>query len=313
MNCKIDGCNEQHYAKGYCRYHYKWFVEAGHTESPNTNCLMCGRQIKRRRGSKYCSSTCQMKWHRRYGCYAKPGAKAPPIIKRGTEREAFRHKSPLACSMDECDQPAIALGLCDAHYRTNLRHGTTVSPLGYGRRRKHPLYNIWSWQARTEEGRVEAWEDFWQFVADAGDRPSPKHCARRHDSQAAWAPANFYWHEQGEKGLALKEQASRWRKKNPMRSKGHHLRQHYGISIEQYSLMHEAQDGKCAVCGNSGDSYNNSVKGGGKTLVVDHCHDTKIVRGLLCTDCNRALGMFKDSPEILANAIRYLKKHESHP
>ena len=311
MICKIKECSEQHYGKGYCRYHYKWFEEAGHTDSPNTNCLMCGRQIKRRRGSKYCSTTCQMKWHRRYGCYAKEGAVAQ-VIKKGTEREAFKHKSPTACSMDGCDQPAIALGLCDAHYRTNLRHGTTVSPLGHGQRRKHPLYNTWRWQARVKEGRVEAWDDFWQFAADTGERPSSRHWARRHDAHAAWAPSNFYWNEQGEKDLDIKEQSRQWRRKNPMRAKGHHLREHYGISIEEYSRMHEAQDGKCSICGVFGAAYDRA-NGRTNTLVVDHCHGSKRVRGLLCAHCNKALGGFKDSPEFLANAIKYLKKHESTP
>lgn len=42
-------------------------------------------------------------------------------------------------------------------------------------------------------------------------------------------------------------------------------------------------------------------------LVVDHCHDTGIVRGLLCHNCNRALGLFKDKIEVLKNAIKYLE------
>ena len=308
MSCKIKECREQHYAKGYCRYHYKWFVEAGHEDAPNTNCLMCGRQIKRRRGSKYCSATCQMKWHRRYGCYAKEGARAP-IQKQGTEREAFRHKAPTACSMDGCNQPSIALGLCEAHYRTNLRHGVTVSPLGHGQRRKHHLYNSWRWQARTAEGRVEAWEDFWQFVSDVGEPKSVDHGAARHRVSDPWGPSNFYWKEIGKRTEDVNESARNWRAKNQMAAKGHGLRHSYGINLQDYIAMYETQNGKCAICGIDGATFD-SVNGKTKTLAVDHCHKAKKVRALLCTDCNRGLGMFKDSPEIMSNAVKYLKKYQ---
>lgn len=311
MDCKIDGCSEQHYGKGYCRYHYKWFVEAGHTEQANTNCLMCGKQIKRRRGSKYCSATCQMKWHRRYGCYAKAGVVAPEI-KQGTEREAFKHKAPTACLIDGCNQPSIALGLCETHYRTHLRHGAAVSPLGHGQRRKHAFYNAWRWQARTKEGRVEAWEDFWQFVADAGDRPSQDCTAARHKVLEPWGPANFYWLLRGTRSADTNERARKWRAKNPLKAKGHDLRHSYGIDLSDYMDAYKSQRGMCAICGVHREPFD-SVNGKTNTLVVDHCHSSKRVRGLLCANCNKALGGFKDSTKILASAIKYLKKHESHP
>ena len=51
------------------------------------------------------------------------------------------------------------------------------------------------------------------------------------------------------------------------------------------------------------DDYADEVKG---RLHVDHCHDTGVVRGLLCSHCNTALGKFQDSPELLTAAIRYI-------
>lgn len=45
-----------------------------------------------------------------------------------------------------------------------------------------------------------------------------------------------------------------------------------------------------------------------RSLAIDHCHKTGIIRGLLCDNCNKALGCFKDSIENLENAIKYLKE-----
>lgn len=43
-------------------------------------------------------------------------------------------------------------------------------------------------------------------------------------------------------------------------------------------------------------------------LVVDHCHSTGKVRGMLCQPCNQGLGHFKDRPAVMAQAIKYLKE-----
>lgn len=64
--------------------------------------------------------------------------------------------------------------------------------------------------------------------------------------------------------------------------------------------MLEAQGGRCAICGTTG--------WGGKygTPVIDHCHRTGKVRGILCQKCNVGLGKFGDTTHLLDAAIRYL-------
>jgi hypothetical protein len=75
-----------------------------------------------------------------------------------------------------------------------------------------------------------------------------------------------------------------------------HIRKKYGLSAEQYNSLAAAG---CKICGDMGN---------GKKLHVDHDHSSGRFRGLLCDFCNKGLGMFKDSPEKLELAARYLRE-----
>jgi hypothetical protein len=74
----------------------------------------------------------------------------------------------------------------------------------------------------------------------------------------------------------------------------------FGFYYSDYLAMLEAQGGVCAICHESCRP--------GRRLSVDHCHATGRIRGLLCDWCNRGLGLFRDSPESLLRAERYLDK-----
>lgn len=78
------------------------------------------------------------------------------------------------------------------------------------------------------------------------------------------------------------------------------LKYSYGIDLEYYNHLFESQEGKCAIC----KTHQIELE---KTLSVDHCHKTNIIRGLLCGNCNTVLGMAKDNITTLENAISYLK------
>lgn len=84
-----------------------------------------------------------------------------------------------------------------------------------------------------------------------------------------------------------------------------YLKRTYKIDIDKYEEMLEEQNHRCKICGGEGflmDPKRHKIK-----LVVDHCHATGAVRGLLCHNCNRALGLFKDDIDVLSSAIAYLE------
>lgn len=73
--------------------------------------------------------------------------------------------------------------------------------------------------------------------------------------------------------------------KTPERALREKLRRLYGITLEQFVMLCDAQGGACAICGKPPD--------GGKRLAVDHCHNTGVVRALLCIPCNAAVGIYE--------------------
>jgi hypothetical protein len=89
------------------------------------------------------------------------------------------------------------------------------------------------------------------------------------------------------------------------RKKRSDLRKTFGINADQYNTMLEEQGHACAICGEK-DICN-------RGLAVDHCHTTNRVRGLLCTNCNMALGKFQDNTDYLKKAIEYLERDYQVP
>lgn len=79
----------------------------------------------------------------------------------------------------------------------------------------------------------------------------------------------------------------------------------YGINLKQYEQMVIDHQDKCAICNEEGFEL---VKGQRLKLVIDHCHTTGAVRGLLCHNCSRALGLLQDNIENLESAIAYLTR-----
>jgi hypothetical protein len=81
------------------------------------------------------------------------------------------------------------------------------------------------------------------------------------------------------------------------------LKHHYGIDSAWYEQQLEKQNGVCAICHKP---ENKTINGKLLRLAVDHCHDTGLVRGLLCQACNRGIGCFSHDTGVLQSAIAYL-------
>jgi len=79
----------------------------------------------------------------------------------------------------------------------------------------------------------------------------------------------------------------------------------YKLSLEEFQMMREAQQDRCAICGKEETVLGSTGKV--KSLAVDHDHDTGHIRGLLCNNCNRGIGLLGKKPELLRRALAYLE------
>jgi hypothetical protein len=90
-----------------------------------------------------------------------------------------------------------------------------------------------------------------------------------------------------------------WRRNNPQAAKAKDLRarlvRKYGLTPDEVASMRESQDARCLLC----DAPD-------RELVVDHCHDTGRVRGLLCRSCNTIVGQVEMAPVVLDRLRDYL-------
>ncbi len=237
------------------------------------------------------------------------------LLKKGSTEYQRKGKFSI-CTLRGCDKRAQAKGLCNTHAMRVRRHGHTgdTRPDSWGAKTKHPMYHSWQWMRRHRGHTLvcDEWEDFLQFVTDVGERPSPKHKLFPIKEDEPMGPLNFTWKKsltERREGETTQEYGARvlrvYRKIKKEEFVGYGLKKSYGITFEDYERMHAEQSGLCAIC-----RLAEAVKIRGKLikLAVDHCHDTGKVRGLLCVNCNKALGHFKDDVELMSKAIQYLRK-----
>lgn len=103
-----------------------------------------------------------------------------------------------------------------------------------------------------------------------------------------------------------KDQIKKTRKKpSKIASKFYNLKYNYGITLEEYEVLYNRTNGRCYICSKSPEL---KECGNRNWLCLDHDHDTNEIRGLLCGQCNSALGLFYDNTEYLARAMSYINE-----
>lgn len=289
--------------KGFCGACYARFQRNGtpqyeqvNRRTAQTACNYCSKETR-----KLVTGLCR-------ACYYR---------KRNTGALEYQGGRKL-CSAPNCNNAIHGHGLCGKHLSRVLKTGTVSDPFRRGAKTTHPLYGNWSWMGRRAKkgiGRDDRWQNFWNFVDDVGSAPSACHRLYRKQPDKPYGPNNFVWKERILDEIESLDRADyqrAWRRayeiKNPRYFKNQYLKR-YGITIDQYEQMLAVQNNLCAICKQPEQSDHPTQ--GKFALAVDHCHVTNNVRGLLCSNCNRTLGLMRDAPNLLRAAAEYLEFHKS--
>jgi hypothetical protein len=131
--------------------------------------------------------------------------------------------------------------------------------------------------------------------------PKKKKIVTCEECGAKWKSRSGGWSRYGNQ-LCTSCRTRKWRKASWAEGGSLWARtlwKNFGITPKDYDDLLVKQDGRCAICRSPGNN--------GRRFAVDHDHDTKEVRGLLCGNCNRGLGYLQDDVSILKAALRYLQ------
>jgi hypothetical protein len=101
--------------------------------------------------------------------------------------------------------------------------------------------------------------------------------------------------------------AKKYRDENPEKIRDTKLKQAYGVGIDYFNAKLEEQGGVCAGCKRN---IKTIWRGKHVAMALDHNHDTKQVRGVLCIKCNRALGLLEENEKTFLNLIDYINKYK---
>jgi len=209
---------------------------------------------------------------------------------------------PRGCSVDGCERKHQGHGYCGTHLR---RLRTTGSLLISPRVRKRCIFDGCGRPAVSSSLCTGHAQQVKRGATLKPLRPTQKSTIRDDQSRkrcsacTEWKPeSDFYPTPRQSDGLTS------WCKRC---DRSERLKRNYGITADQYDALLAAQGGGCAICGGSSKT--------GPSLHVDHDHSCcssykkscgRCVRGLLCEDCNRVLGMFGDQVSRFRAAIAYL-------
>lgn len=226
------------------------------------------------------------------------------------------------CSVEECARMAEHCGWCGMHYQRWRIHGRMeLVP----RRRAEPRFCYiegCTRPGRVKRGMCPVHYNRWQHHGDPVLVPPPRRHRRAEDDVgrlrctrcSEWLPPEvFRIDKRGYRSSWCNpcKQAftQAWRLANPVdraQKRTSALLRRYGMTTADFERISRGQGDVCAICCEV--PISNSIEG---RLHVDHDHTTGAFRGLLCQNCNRGLGMFRDNPGFLITAAAYLTQRES--
>lgn len=156
-------------------------------------------------------------------------------------------------------------------------------------------------QARAERHELNREKETQQAMAWKASHPEATRKSFTKYNEAHRDQTNAYLADyRGANRELLNSKAKVYNANNREKIRASYIKRKYGMTLEEWDALFEEQCGGCAICKQPLEAV--------KKLVIDHCHNSSKVRGLLCSNCNTGLGLFKDNPESLQAAIEYLKR-----
>jgi len=197
----------------------------------------------------------------------------------------------VTCTVPDCERPHKARGFCPTHYAQHFR-GRPVTEAIRSRVREKP-------EECSEAGCLEPVKA--KGLCRAHYQRLLRHGHTRYrDRKRPPKPCSVAGCENH---LYARQLCHR-----------HYVRERmwarYGIDAHRYQTMLDEQNGLCAICGRP-ERLVNGRSGKVHAMAVDHCHSTGKVRQLLCSNCNRGLGLFYDDPDLLFKAARYVLRYRA--
>lgn len=184
---------------------------------------------------------------------------------------------PQTCTVDGCDRELRALGLCSSHYWRRSHGRPLDAPFGELQRQTSP--------------------------------PVQRACAGNCGREVLSADPRRLCSEC--RAGARRASTERYRKRVKAAGVRPFLRDQHEMTEADYQEMLDAQDGRCAGCSRMPPIA-------GKNLHIDHDHSTchpqggrsceRCRRGLLCAECNMALGLLHDNPATLLALADYVRE-----
>ena len=190
------------------------------------------------------------------------------------------------CTMAGCDRPHKARGYCQTHYMQFKRGITPVGPI-----------------------RSRAYEKPDECVVEDCAEPVKAHglCKKHYQRKLRHGHVNRADRKKPHTPCAVEACGNYAYAKSLCHA--HYIKQRKwqaaGVDATRYQEMLREQGGVCAICAQP-ERAPDKASGKTKDLAIDHCHATGAIRALLCSNCNRGLGLFNDDVALLAKAQAYV-------